>query len=100
MAARRKPGASIPDAERHTVKRTLRLTPAESAALDAVAEARGGNVSRTVGALALRAAQPHPWAEERAMVATIEARAAAIRRAADEYFASTSPPSTNVRRTK
>ena len=101
MAAKRKrkPGVSIPDAERHTLKRTLRLTPAESAALDAVAEARGVNVSRTVGALALRAAQPHPWAEERAMVATIEARAAAIRRAADEYFASTSPPSTNVRRT-
>lgn len=55
MAARRKPGASIPDAERHTVKRTLRLTPTESAALDAVAKARGVNVSRAVGALAVEA---------------------------------------------
>ena len=52
---RKKPGANIGDAERHTLKRTLRLTPAESAALDAVAEARGVNVSRTVGALALAA---------------------------------------------
>lgn len=55
MAAKRKPGANISDAERHTVKRTLRLTPAESAALDAAAEARGVNVSRAVGALALEA---------------------------------------------
>jgi len=52
MAARRRPGANIADAERHTVKRTLRLTPAESAALDSVAEARGVNVSRTVGEMA------------------------------------------------
>lgn len=52
MAAKRKPGLSIPDDARHTLKRTLRLTPAESAALDAVAEARGVNVSRAVGALA------------------------------------------------
>ena len=53
MAARRKPGVSIPESDRHTVKRTLRLTPAESAALDSVAEARGVNVSRAVGALAV-----------------------------------------------
>jgi predicted nuclease with RNAse H fold len=65
MAARRKPGAYLQDAERHTVKRTLRLTPAESAALDSVAEARGVNVSRAVGALAVEANQLHPWAAAR-----------------------------------
>lgn len=54
MAAKRKPGLSIPDAERHTLKRTLRLKPAESAALDAVAEARGVNVSRAVGGVGAR----------------------------------------------
>lgn len=53
MATKRKPGANIGDDARHTVKRTLRLTPAESAALDSVADARGVNVSRAVGALAV-----------------------------------------------
>lgn len=55
MAAKRKPGAYLQDAERHTVKRTLRLTPAESTALDSVAAARGVNVSRAVGGLAVEA---------------------------------------------
>lgn len=58
MAARRKPGASIAEADRHTVQRKIRLTPAESAALDSVAEARGVNVSRAVGALATEACAP------------------------------------------
>lgn len=52
MAARRKPGVSIPESDRHTVQRKIRLTPSESAALDSVADARGVNVSRAVGALA------------------------------------------------
>lgn len=60
MAATRKPGANIADAERHTVKRQIRLTPAESAALNSVAEARGVNTSRAVGALAVEAARLGP----------------------------------------
>lgn len=56
MAARRKPGLSIAESDRHTVQRKIRLTPAESAALDSVAEARGVNVSRAVGGLAVEEA--------------------------------------------
>jgi hypothetical protein len=84
MAARRTSGANITDAERHTLKRTLRLTPAESAALDSVAEARGCNVSRAVGALAVEAAK-------RQSVPSAAPRAPSIWPLGD-YFTNTSPP--------
>lgn len=51
----RKPGANIPNAERHTVQRLVRLRPEEDAALIAVADARGVPVSRAVGQLAIEA---------------------------------------------
>jgi macrodomain Ter protein organizer (MatP/YcbG family) len=51
MAAKKKPGKNIPNAQRHTVQRLLRLPPDVSDRLDELAERWGLTLAGTVARL-------------------------------------------------